>query len=181
MNVPNVISIGRLLCVPILILLVLNDLIIAAFWLFIAAGVSDAVDGFIAKRFNIETTLGKFLDPLADKALLVSTYITLGNIGLIEIWLVIMVVFRDALIIGGAILYETLTHSLTVEPLMISKINTVAQIGLAAAALGVKAYGVNGGMIIDILITVVAATTLLSGAVYVMTWGQRAAAMEEKN
>ncbi|OHC76029.1 MAG: CDP-alcohol phosphatidyltransferase [Rhodospirillales bacterium RIFCSPLOWO2_12_FULL_58_28] len=181
MNIPNLISIGRLLCVPVLVWLVLDDQIIAAFWLFIIAAVSDAVDGFIAKRFNAETTLGKFLDPLADKALLVCAYVTLGNIGLIEIWLVIMVVFRDALIVGGAILYETLTHSLIMEPLMISKINTVAQIVLVAAVLGVDAYGVNDGVIIDLMAIVVAATTLLSGAVYIMTWGRRVAAMEEKN
>ncbi len=179
-NIPNFITLARMLTVPLLVWLILNDRLVPAFWIFIAAGVSDAVDGFVAKRFNSETNLGKFLDPLADKAVLVSVFVSLGYADLLETWLIILVVFRDVLIIGGAILYETLTHSLTMEPLMISKVNTVAQIVLAASALGVNAFEINDGGFIGLLVIAVAATTLLSGAAYVFTWGRRAAAMEAK-
>ena len=177
-NIPNLITLARLLSVPLLVWLVLDDRLLTAFWVFVAAGASDAIDGFIAKRFNAETTLGKFLDPLADKAMLVSVFISLGHVGILQMWLVILVVFRDVLIIGGAILYETLTHSLTMEPLMISKINTVAQIMLAIAVLGDNAFGLDIGVPVNILIAVVAATTLISGAVYVMTWGRRVTELE---
>ena len=111
--------------------------------MFIAAGVSDAIDGFIAKNFNVRTTLGGYLDPLADKALLTSVYVTLGYEDHIEDWLVILIVFRDVLIIGGAILYQTLTQALTMQPLWISKINTVAQIMLAALLLGLLGYEIQ--------------------------------------
>ncbi len=179
MNIPNLISLGRLLSVPVAVWLILEGKIQGAFWLFIAAGVSDAVDGFIAKRFNAETELGKFLDPIADKALLVSVFVTLGQVGLLQIWLVILVVFRDAVIVGGALLFETLTHSLTMEPLKISKVNTVAQIILAAVALGLNGFEVRDPGIVSFMAVVVAVTTVLSGLLYVVKWTGRAAAMED--
>ena len=134
--------------------------------MFIAAGVTDALDGFIAKHFNVRTTLGGYLDPLADKALLM---IGLCHARLsqdhIEDWLVILIVFRDVLIIGGAILYQTLTQSLTMQPLWISKINTVAQIMLAAlAARLARARHVPGPRRHCGLLTwIVAASTVRSG------------------
>ncbi len=180
MNVPNLISLGRLLSVPVAVWLILADQIQAAFWLFIAAGISDAVDGFIAKRFNAETKLGRFLDPIADKALLVSVFITLGQEGLLQAWLVILVVFRDAVIVGGALLFETLTHSLTMEPLKISKFNTVAQIVLAATVLGFNGFEIKDPGIVSALAIVVALTTVLSGLLYVVKWTGRATDMEDK-
>lgn len=180
MNIPNLISLGRLLSVPVAVWLILEGKIQGAFWLFIAAGVSDAVDGFIAKRFNAETVLGKFLDPIADKALLVSVFVTLGQVGLLQIWLVILVVFRDAVIVGGALLFETLTHSLTMEPLKISKVNTVAQIVLAAVALGFNGFEVRDPGVVDVLAVVVAVTTVLSGLLYVVKWTGRAADIEDQ-
>ncbi len=181
MSIPNIISFVRLLSVPVVVWLILNGRLSAAFWLFVAAGVSDAVDGFIAKNFNLETEFGKFLDPIADKALLVSVYVTLGHEDYIVTWLVIMVVFRDVLIVGGAILFETLTHSLTMRPLLISKLNTTVQIILAALVLGVLGFGMNSELfvIIDLMVYVVALTTLLSGGAYMVTWGRRLTAMED--
>ena len=178
MNIPNLISLRRLLAAPVMVWLILDSRLTEAFVLFIAAGVSDAVDGFIAKRFDAETDFGKFLDPLADKALLVCVYVSLAQADLLVIWLAIMVVFRDAVIVGGAILFHTLTHTLTMRPLRISKVNTAAQIVLAAAVLGVSGLGVEGGLFIDVMVYAVAATTLLSGAVYVVTWSRMAALME---
>ena len=178
MNIPNLISFGRLLAAPVMVWLILDARLTEAFALFIAAGASDAIDGFIAKRFNAETAFGKFLDPLADKALLVCVYVSLAQADLLVIWLAIMVVFRDAVIVGGAILFHTLTHTLTMRPVRISKVNTAAQIVLAAAVLGVSGLGVEGGLFIDVMVYAVAATTLLSGAVYVVTWSRMAAFME---
>jgi cardiolipin synthase len=177
---PNLISLARLLAVPLAVWLILTDSYGIAFWVFVAAGVSDAIDGFIAKHFGARTVLGGYLDPLADKALLVSVYITLGYRGQIENWLVILVVFRDVLIIGGAILYQTMTQSLKMQPLFISKINTAAQIALAAILLGKLGLGVvNDYGLTLALVYVVAASTLLSGGAYVAIWGWRVFRMED--
>ena len=181
MNLPNIITIGRLLAVPVAMGLILNGLYLGAFWVFVAAGISDAVDGFIAKRFDAETELGRFLDPLVDKVLLVSVYVSLGQAGHLPTWLVIGVVFRDLLIVGGAILFQTLTGRLTMKPIMISKINTAAQIVLAAMVLGLLGFEADGGWLTlaEGMVYLVAVTTFLSGAVYVVSWLRRAAAMEE--
>ena len=104
MSPPNVISLGRLLSVPLTVWVILQGYFVVAFGIFVAAGVSDAVDGFLAKRFGMETELGRYLDPLADKALLVAVFITLGQMGYLPVWLVILVVSRDVLIIGGVLL-----------------------------------------------------------------------------
>src|ERR1700745_4236522 len=107
LNLPNVISLGRLLLVPLAISLILEGSYWAAFWIFVVAGVSDALDGFIAKNFDQRTRLGALLDPLADKVLLVSVYVTLGIAGQLWPWLVVLVVFRDVMIIGGFLLIQT--------------------------------------------------------------------------
>jgi cardiolipin synthase len=176
-NLPNLISLARLLSVPIVIWAILADEMALAFWLFIAAGLSDAVDGFLAKRLGSQTVVGGFLDPLADKALLVSVYITLGQIEHLPLWIVILVVSRDVLIVGGAILFQTLTQSLKPEPLMVSKLNTVAQIVLAATTLGELAMGADWHMAIMMLIWAVAATTLASGGSYIVQWSRRVSNM----
>jgi cardiolipin synthase len=177
---PNLISLARLLAVPLAVWLILTDSYGIAFWVFVAAGVSDAIDGFIAKHFGARTVLGGYLDPLADKALLVSVYVTLGYRGQIENWLVILVVFRDVLIIGGAILYQTMTQSLKMQPLFISKINTAAQIALVAILLGKLGLGVvNDYGLTAALVYIVAASTLLSGGAYIAIWGWRIFRMED--
>jgi cardiolipin synthase len=178
-NIPNTISLTRLFAVPVTIWLILIGELLPAFWLFVAAGVSDAIDGFIAKRFNCETEFGKFLDPIADKALLVGVYIALGHEGYVGTWLVIMVVFRDVIIVGGALLFQTLTQSLTMEPLMISKVNTATQIVFAALVLGLNGFGLEARVVVNVLAFVVALTTLLSGVHYVFEWSRRASAAEE--
>jgi cardiolipin synthase len=172
------ISLARLLAVPLMVYLILNGYHGAAFWLFVAASVSDAVDGFLAKRFDLASEVGAYLDPLADKVLLVSVYVTMGYVGQVAVWLVILVVFRDLLIIGGAILFHTLTQSLKMEPLYISKVNTVAQFILAAVVLGELGLGVEVPVISRALAFVVAGTTLVSGAAYVVKWGLMAVTME---
>lgn len=178
MTPPNIISLARLISVPLIVWLMLEHRYAAAFWLFIAAGVSDGVDGFLAKRFGWRTRLGSFLDPLADKALLVSIYVTLGMQGSLPSWLVILVVSRDILIVGAVLLSLFLGHGLHVEPLRISKANTVAQIGLAGLMLGSMDYGIALEWIVRLGSIVVALTTIASGTSYVAAWVREVAAWE---
>ncbi len=178
--VPNLITLARLFSVPAMVWLILDARYEAAFWLFVVAGVSDALDGFLARRLRIRSTVGAFLDPLADKALLVGVYVTLGYAGHVPQWLVILVVFRDIIIIGGALLYHTLTQRLTMQPLLVSKINTGTQIGFAAYVLAQLGLGFDDGGIALLLMYGVAITTIVSGFAYVVVWGRRVAGMEEQ-
>lgn len=179
MNIPNLISLGRLAAVPIAVWLILKGRYDWAFWLFIAAGVSDAVDGLIAKHFNAETEVGKFLDPLADKALLVSVYIALGHTGWLPSWLVILVVSRDVMILAGALLGLILVERYKLNPSFSSKINTTAQIMLAALVLAKLGLGFRDYGGVEMMIYVVAATTLISGIIYAGNWLRQTADMED--
>ena len=168
LNIPNMITLGRLIAVPITVWLILNDFNLAAFWLFVAAGISDAVDGYLAKRWDEVTEIGSYLDPIADKFLLVSIYITLGAQGYLENWLVIMVVFRDVMIVGAVILFQTMVRTLEMSPLFISKVNTTAQIALAALVLGASGFNIDSGLFMELMIGIVAVTTFLSGVSYLL-------------
>ncbi|MBF0247688.1 MAG: CDP-alcohol phosphatidyltransferase family protein [Alphaproteobacteria bacterium] len=173
MNIPNWISMARVATVPVVVWLILEGHLSWAFWVFGLAGVSDALDGFIAKRFAMETELGRYLDPIADKALLSSTYVSMAVVGMLPSWLAILVVFRDLFIVGGAMLYETLTHSLTMRTLWVSKLNTVMQILLVAVVLGQAMTDASLGALADVMIFAAAATTLVSGLAYALVWGRQ--------
>ncbi len=129
-----------------------------------------AGDGFVAKRFNQVSELGRFLDPVADKALLVSIFLTLGQQGHVPSWIVILVVSRDAMIIGGALFSFTLSLPFPIRPHLMSKANTAAQIVLAGAVLGQAGLGLMIGGAVQVLIYLVAATTLVSGGLYLVRW-----------
>jgi cardiolipin synthase (CMP-forming) len=177
-NLPNIITLGRLLSVPVAIWLVLSEELAATFWLFAAAGISDAVDGFIAKRFDRRTRLGALLDPLADKALLVSMYVTLGHAGHLPNWLVILVVFRDVLIIGGFLLVGALAQPMRWEPLYVSKLNTALQIALIGVVLARAGFGIDDFGLGTLLVYAVATTTVISGAGYLIRWARALAGAE---
>ena len=170
MSIPNLITLGRILLVPIVVWAIASGTMWIAFVLFLVAGVSDAVDGFLAKRFNMTTELGAYLDPIADKALIVSIYITLGVNGAIPRWLVILVVSRDIMIIGAFMLSWLLGSPLKVKPLLVSKLNTVAQIVFACVVLGSLGFDIDADRLRVILMGLVAALTLLSVAAYVAEW-----------
>lgn len=170
MTIPNFITIARLVAVPLIVWLMIRDLYLMAAVVFAVAGISDAVDGFIAKKFNQESVLGGYLDPVADKALLVSVFVTLGFKGVLPLWLIILAVSRDFLIVGAVILSWMLEKPVKMKPLWISKLNTAVQIVLVAVALGEQAGVVIFGQIVPIGIAVVAATTVLSGAGYLTEW-----------
>ncbi|HEY5166858.1 MAG TPA: CDP-alcohol phosphatidyltransferase family protein [Pseudolabrys sp.] len=170
MNIPNLITLGRILLVPIVVWAIASGTMWIAFVLFVAAGVSDAVDGFLAKRFNMTTELGAYLDPLADKALIVSIYLSLGINGAIPRWLVILVVSRDILIVGGIMLSWLVGSPLKIKPLLVSKLNTVAQILFACVVLGSLGFDIEADTFKLVLMGLVAALTLLSVAAYVAEW-----------
>lgn len=169
-NIPNLITLARLFAVPLLVWLIIHESMATAFWVFVAAGVSDALDGFIAKRFGFVSKLGSYLDPIADKALLVSAYVTLGQAGHISAWLVILVVFRDVLIIGGTLLFHTLGRPVEMQPLFISKLNTLLQILLVAILLGGLSVGFPDFNVLPTLNFFVGLTTVLSGLAYLGQW-----------
>jgi cardiolipin synthase len=179
LNLPNLISLGRLLLVPLAIWLILRGRYGAAFWVFVVAGVSDALDGFIAKHFDRRTRLGALLDPIADKALLVSVYLTLGLAN--QLWpsVVILVIFRDVMIVGGFLLIQAFAVPKRYDPLYISKINTGLQIALVAFVLGRLGLGADPGGVDVFLSYAVIASTILSGLSYVWRWARILARSEQ--
>jgi len=141
--------------------------------LFIIAGFSDAVDGFLAKYFGWTSQLGGILDPLADKLLLVGIILTLGWRGDLPAWLVFLVILRDVVIVIGAVSYHYLVERFKATPLLISKINTLTQLTLVLAVIFAKGVMPLPAGLLTLLMYLTALTTLLSGIAYVWEWGQR--------
>lgn len=161
---------GRILLVPVVVWAIAAGHLGVAFLLFLAAAISDAVDGFLAKRFGMTSELGAYLDPLADKALIVSIYVALGVTGVIPRWLVILVVSRDIMIIGAVILSWLVGKPVKVRPLLVSKLNTAAQIAFACVVLASLGFDLRLDLLVTILMALVAVLTLLSVAFYVAEW-----------
>jgi cardiolipin synthase (CMP-forming) len=173
LTLPNVVTFGRLCAVPLSVWLVMEHRFAQAFFLFLAAGLSDAADGWLARRNGGGNTLGALLDPLADKALLVSMYVTLAAVKVLPDWLAILVVFREVLIVGGIAVLSLLGQSVVIRPLYVSKINTALQIVLVTAALCVSGFGITAPIVLSVLVWLVAASTLASGAAYVWITARR--------
>ena len=178
MNIPNSLTLVRIVLVPVVVWLIIDHEMTAAFLLFLLAGFSDAADGYIAKRYGWRSELGAYLDPIADKALLVSIYVTLGLAGHLPVWLVIAVVSRDILIVGAVVLSWMLSRPLTMHPLLISKANTFAQIVLAGLVLAELGLGLGLEPVVKVLIWVTGALTILSAAAYFWAWLGHMAAYE---
>jgi cardiolipin synthase len=175
MNLPNIITIGRILLVPVTIWLIIAGQFGFAFLVFIMAGVGDGVDGYIARRYAMKTQLGAYLDPLADKLLLVSIYIALGLLHHMPAWLVILVASRDVLIVGAVILSWIMDKPIKVQPLMISKVNTAAQIAFAGGQLAMLAWMSDATWYPVIGSAVVAFLTVVSAALYMREWARHMA------
>lgn len=171
-TIPNAITLGRLCAVPLAVWLIIEGRYAVAFWVFIAAGVSDALDGYIAKRFDSRSRLGALLDPLADKALLTSVYLALGCAGQLPVWLVALVVLRDGLILAGFLLVYTTASPRRFDPLYISKVNTLLQIALVGFVLANLGLGVEDAFLTPILSAAVAVTTVVSGFWYLTRWAR---------
>jgi cardiolipin synthase len=170
LSIPNLITLGRIILVPMVVWAITSGEMLAAFCLFLIAGTSDAVDGFLAKRFHMASELGAYLDPLADKALIVSIYISLGISRALPIWLVILVVSRDIMIISGFMLSWLVNKPMAVRPHPVSKLNTVVQILLAALVLAEKGIGFDAGPLETLFIVLAAILTLLSVGFYLAEW-----------
>ncbi len=169
-SIPNIITLGRILLVPVIVWAIASGQFDVAFILFLIAGMSDAVDGFLAKRFNMGSEIGRLLDPLADKALLVSIYVALGIFDLIPRWLVILVVSRDLMIIAAVIVSWLVEKPVALKPLMVSKLNTVAQVLFAALVLAARGFGFSPAPLDKLLMIAVAVLTLASVAAYLLEW-----------
>lgn len=170
MTIPNFISLGRLLTVPVIIWLILTQHMQAAFFLFILAGISDILDGLLARAFREQSIIGSYLDPIADKILLMGVFVTLGTQALLPLWLIILILFRDVLIVGGVLLLILFEKNLRLKPSLISKINTLVQIILISYILTVEAFGIGFPWMHSLLIILTTITTTLSGMGYVKTW-----------
>ena len=166
-HVPNILTCLRLASVPVTVWLMVDGRMAPAFWLFVAAGLTDALDGLIARLFHAQTALGRILDPLADKVLLVAIFITLGLAERLPLWLTVLVVLRDVLIVAYAVVYA-MAGTPQGSPILISKVNTLAQIVLAALVLADLGLGWRGAMLTETFIYVVAITTVASGTAYLL-------------
>lgn len=174
-QLPNIITLARIgLTVPIVWAL-LDEHYLLVLVLLLVAGLSDALDGWLVRRFGWYTRLGGYLDPLADKILVAGTYLTVAFTGLLPVWLVLLVLAREAIIVGGALAFRMVTRSLEMQPLFISKLNTFFQIMLvlsvivnAGALLSLPAWYLDG------LLYMVVCTTVSSGLAYVFTWTRKA-------
>jgi cardiolipin synthase (CMP-forming) len=161
--------------VPVLVWMIVAGEFYAAFFTFLVVGFSDALDGWLARRFGWQTELGAYLDPIADKALLMSVYGALGALSYIPAWLVILVISRDVLIIGAFMLSWLLGRAVGVQPLPISKINTAMQIMLAVLVLAENGLHLGWTLLVKIMIWATGATTALSAAIYLVDWLRRMA------
>lgn len=169
-SIPNVVTLGRIVLVPVIFWLLVSGKTQAAFIAFVCAGVSDAIDGFLAKRFQLQTELGSYLDPLADKLLIVSIYIALGVATKLPSWLVIAVVSRDILIVVAVLLAWVIGNPLAIQPRRVSKINTISQLVLAATVLAADGFGLRLGGLIVWLVWITGMLTVTSLAVYMNDW-----------
>ena len=179
-SIPNIITLGRILLVPIIIWAIASDQMALAFAVFVIAGVSDAVDGFLAKRFNMTSELGALLDPLADKALLVSIFIALGIWGAIPRWIVILVVSRDIMIVGAVIVSWLVEKPVPMKPSMVSKLNTVAQVAFAALVLASLGFEFKPRPYDLILMGFVTVFTLSSVSLYLVEWVRHMSTIEAR-
>lgn len=179
MTLPNLITIARFLMVPAVIYGLMNAQWQLAFAVFLLAGVSDWIDGYIARRFNQGSKLGAYLDPVADKLLLVSVFVTLAVTGVLPNWLVLIVVSRDVLIVAAVLVATVMGHPIAMRPLFVSKANTALQILLVVVALFAKAFGMELTMVQFALILCVAALTILSAGAYLVTWLRHMAGLAE--
>lgn len=169
-HLPNILTLMRLAAAPVLVVLLRDERHALALALFVIAGLSDGLDGYIAKRYSHVSRLGAILDPVADKVLIVSAYVMLTLLGLVPFWLLVTVVFRDLLIVGGCLMLFILNGSVQMRPSPISKLNTFLQITLVIVVLVHATDWISLGPAVTLLIAAVFTTTVLSGVHYLWIW-----------
>jgi cardiolipin synthase len=170
---PNIVTLLRLLAAPVIVWLLLNERETQAFWLFLAAGLTDLLDGWLAERLQARSELGGRLDPVADKVLVGAVYLALGWLGQIPLWLVALVVARDLTIVGGIGVLLALRRTVQARPLMISKVNTGVQLALVLVVLATHALPVPAAVcaaLTMVMIAAATATTVASWVAYGHEW-----------
>ena len=171
-QLPNLISCLRIALVAPLIVLLLGANFDAALWIAVAAGLSDALDGFLARHFGWRSRLGSLLDPAADKLMLVAAYLTLAQIGQVAWALALLVLARDAVIVIGALAYHHIVGEFESQPSLWSKANTLGQILFVLLVLASNAFAFHWQQ--HGYAWIVAALTMISGVDYIVRWGLRA-------
>ncbi len=172
-QIPNLLTLARIAVCPVLVLLLHEQNYELALVLFLAAGITDGLDGYIAKRFDCASSFGAVLDPVADKLLIASAYIMLAILGDIPFWLLVVVMFRDLVIVVGYFIFVMMGADIPMRPTYSSKVNTFVQISLMVVVLMEKAAILEIPMIVEVLIFGVLITTVVSGIQYVWLWGIR--------
>jgi cardiolipin synthase len=171
-----------MLLLPPVVWLLVHEEYTLTLWIFALAAVSDGLDGFLAKRFGWTSQLGKALDPLADKILLVGVFVTLAFTGMVPMWLAVAAVARDLIITAGALSYYALYGYPHGQPTVISKLNTLCQVAFLLTIIAARALGQSWDTAVSILGALVFVTTVVSGMDYVITWSHKAvqAAREQR-
>lgn len=173
-NAAIAVTLLSFLLAPVFVWLLLRQAYTVALWVFLTACISDALDGFLARRFGLATTLGATLDPLADKLLVACGVVTMGWAGVLPLWLAGIVLLRDLIIVSGAIAYRYTTGNIEFRPLLISKLNTTVQFILVLTALlALSGVGLPDWLL-TALVWMTVLTTLSSGAQYVWQWSRKA-------
>lgn len=172
-QIPNVITVARLLLVPPVVWALLNEFYVLGFWLFFAAGFSDGVDGFLARTFGWQSRFGAALDPIADKLLMVLTFFCLSWQGLIPWWLFAAVLLRDLVIVSGAAAFEWFTRNLEMKPLILGKLNTFLQIVVVMVVLLHAGFGWFSDAAVTFIVWLLLISTLVSGGAYIYVWTQK--------
>jgi len=169
MTIPNLITILRIILTPVFIIYLLNDKPLPALILFILAGISDAVDGLIARLFNQKSKLGAFLDPLADKILLISAFVVLAVQGYLHSWLTVIVISRDVLILLGVLILFLNSQDFAFKPSVLSKTTTCFQLASVFVALSAD-YLPPLQRFSDYLFLATGLLTVVSGLHYMRHW-----------
>lgn len=170
MTIANALTLLRLCLIPLIVVLIHEHRYAVAFYCFTAAGVTDALDGYLARKLDQRTEIGAYLDALADKSLIAATFIALFANAVVPYWLVVLVIFRDLMIVGAVAIAWLMNNPIPIEPLRISKWNTAAQITAIAFTLGSLAYGLDWPGLAGMLYLAVAALTGISVAAYFARW-----------
>jgi cardiolipin synthase len=167
MNLPNYITLFRVILIPFFINLMIYGYYREALLVFVVAGITDALDGMIARLTRKKTELGAFLDPMADKLLILSAFVTLVLLDKLPVWLVIIVVSRDAILVLGSLIIYVMTHTIKIQPTFIGKLTTVMQLVVVTLSLVLMNYGTEMG-IMTVLQWATAGITIASGSQYVL-------------
>jgi cardiolipin synthase len=173
-NLANATTAVRIVLTPVLVYLLAEELYQHALWTFLAAGLSDVLDGIVARRLNQQTRFGAMLDPVADKLVVVSTVVTLAVLSLLPCWLVLLIVARDAVIVAGALAFRLRSGHLEMAPLVAGKVSTFVQISLILLVLLQAAAWIDVSLWLPAAYAATALAAVVSGAQYVAVWGLKA-------